>query len=278
VDSSNENVLQRIFGTAKPLIGMLHAAALPGRPSHDRAGGMDAIIAGLRYDLEILQTAGVDGLLFCNEMDIPYQLRVDHEVSAAMSFAIGALKSALRLPFGIDVAWDPHASLAVARATGARFARGVFTGVYDTDMGLMNPSFGDIAAYREMIGAGDVAIFSNVTPEFGASISGRPVESRVRGAAFLGVDGLIVSGAHTGLPTDPNDVREAKSAARQVPVLVSSGVTLDDVLEMLDIADGVIVGTSLKVDGALANPMDPERVSRMVAQVREWRATTGSAS
>jgi membrane complex biogenesis BtpA family protein len=251
---------------------MLHARAFPGRPGYDRDGGIDAIVEGLRHDLHVLQDAGVDGLLFCNEMDLPYQLVVGQEVAAGMAAAIGRLEAEITLPFGVDVAWDAHAALAVGSVTGARFVRQVFTGVYDTDMGLMNPSFGDLSAYRHAIGADDVALLSNVTPEFGRSVGARSIADRVRGAAFLGIDGIIVSGLHTGLPTNLDHVREAKEAAGDVPVLISSGVTIDTLEASLDVADGVIVGTSLKVDASIAKPLDPERVRRMVDRLHACRA------
>jgi membrane complex biogenesis BtpA family protein len=265
-------LLERLFGTPKPLVGMLHARAFPGRPRYDRDGGVEAIVRGLRADLHVLQDAGVDGVLFCNELDLPYQLAVGHEVSAGMAAAIGRLRDEIALPFGVDVVWDARAAIAVAAATGARFVRQVFTGVFDTDMGLMRPSFGDLAAYRRALGADDVALFSNVTPEFGRSVSGRPIADRVRGAVFLGIDGVIVSGLHTGLPTDLDDAREAKAAAGAAPVLISSGVTVETVEACLAVADGVIVGTSLKVDGAIAKPLDRDRVRRMVDRVRALRA------
>jgi membrane complex biogenesis BtpA family protein len=205
-------------------------------------------------------------------MDLPYQLSIDHEVTAGMAAAVGRLHDEITLPFGIDLAWDAHASIAVAAVTGACFVRQVFTGVFDTDMGLMNPSFGDLAGYRRMIGAEDIALISNVTPEFGRSVGGRSISDRVRGAVFLGIDGVIVSGLHTGLPTDLEHVQEAKEAAGDRPVLISSGVTLETLAASLDVADGVIVGTSMKVDASIAKPLDPERVRRMVDSLHSWRA------
>jgi membrane complex biogenesis BtpA family protein len=232
---------------------------------------MAGIVAGLARDLEILQASGVDGLLFCNEQDLPYQLDVGPEVVAGMAAAIAELKPQLRLPYGVDVAWDAKAALAVARATGASFVRQVFTGVYDTDMGLLVRRYGDLAAYRRQIGASDVAIFAHMTPEFGKPVSGRSIAERTRGARFLGVDALLVSGLHTGIQTDLSDVQEAKEAAGETPVLVSSGVTVENVEAMLAIADGVIVGTSLKVDGDTWNPVDPDRAREFVDRVREVR-------
>ena len=264
--------MRRIFGVAKPLIAMCHLAGLPGRPRHDTAGGMGAVVESLSRDVEALQEAGVDGLLFCNENDIPYQLSVGPEIPAAMAAAVAQVQHLVRLPFGVNILWDPKASIALARATGASFVREVFTGVFETDMGLMAPQFGDQAGYRHAIGADDVAIFANITPEFGRSVSSRSVADRARGASYMGVDAILISGVQAGIAADLSDLAEAKAASPDTPVLANTGVNHDNVADILRIADGVVVGTSLKAAASTWNPVDPDRASRMaelVARARE---------
>jgi uncharacterized protein len=265
------NVLQRIFGVSKPLIAMCHLLALPGRPRHDALDGMNGVYEALRKDVLALQEAGVDGLLFCNEHDLPYSVGVGVEVAAAEAAVIGRLRHELAVPFGVDVLWDPKAALAVARATGAVFVREVFTGVFESDMGLLAPDFGELASYRHAIGADDVAIFTNVTPEFSRSVAGRPVSERARGAAFLGADALLISGPQAGAHIDLADLQAAKESAGDVPVLANTGVTLNNVDKILLLADGIIVGTGLKVDGSTWNAVDPRRALRMVEVVRGLR-------
>ena len=77
---------------------MMHAGALPGRPRHDADKGMPNILDALARDLDVLQRAGVDGLLFCNEADLPYQLQTGPEVAAAMAALIGELKAEITPP------------------------------------------------------------------------------------------------------------------------------------------------------------------------------------
>jgi hypothetical protein len=252
---------------------MVHLPGLPGRPRHDRRAAVRAIADTVAADIAALQDAGVDGLLFCNEADLPYQLGVGPEAVAAMAAVIGAVRRELSTPFGVNLVWDPVASLAVARATGASFVREVFTGVYESDLGVMRPDLGAIAAYRSGIGAGPgdrepVALFSNITPEFASSMASRTVAQRARSAAFLGVDALLVSGAITGEPTDLAQLRAAKAAAPGVPVLANTGVTADSVAACLAVADGAIVGTSLKRDGITWNPVDPVRARALMTAAR----------
>lgn len=262
------NLLKDLFGVAKPIIAMVHLPGLPGRPRHDRRAAVRAIADTVAADIGALQDAGVDGLLFCNEADLPYQLGVGPEAVAAMAAVIGAVRRELSTPFGVNLVWDPVASLAVARATGASFVREVFTGVYESDLGVMRPDLGAIAAYRSGIGAEAVALFSNITPEFASSMASRTVAQRARSAAFLGVDALLVSGAITGEPTDLAQLREAKAAAPGVPVLANTGVTADSVAACLAVADGAIVGTSLKRDGITWNPVDPVRAQALMTAAR----------
>ena len=161
-------------------------------------------------DLETLQGAGVDGVLFCNENDIPYQLVVGPEIPAAMAAVIGELRASVRVPFGVNILWDAKATLAVARATGATFIREVLTGVFESDLGVIAPSIGDLAGYRTAIGADDVAFFDNISPEFSSALGTRSIADRARSAAFLGVDAILISGPAAGVP-----VRDERPADRQ---------------------------------------------------------------
>src|SRR5690242_21430260 len=79
-------------------------------------------------------------------------------------------------------------------------------------MGLIAPSLGDLAAYREAIGASDVGLFGNITPEFSSTIGTRTVAERARSASFLGLDVILISGPEAGVPFAMSDLRAAKQA------------------------------------------------------------------
>ncbi|NEO27410.1 MAG: BtpA family membrane complex biogenesis protein, partial [Kamptonema sp. SIO4C4] len=85
----------------------------------------------------------------------------------------------------------------------------------------------------------------------------------VEAAEFFGTDGVILTGAATGQSVSKHDLQEARQSAR-VPVLVGSGVTPDSVRELLDHANGLIVGSYLKYDGKWYHPIDPQRADQIV--------------
>jgi uncharacterized protein len=271
------SVLEQLFGRPKPVIAMMHLLPLPGRPQYDAAGGMRAIVDALRRDLAILQDGGVDGLLFCNEGDRPYPLTTDRGPIAAMAAAIGELRPDIRLPYGVDLLWDPMAALAVAQATQASFVREVFTGVYDSDMGLWQPDAAAALDYRRWLGADNIRLFFNIEPEFARPVSPRPVGALARSVVVSSLaDALLISGPMAGAAADLSHIEEARAGVPGTPVLANTGVRIETVAQTLAVADGVIVGTGLKRDGYTWNPVDPERVRRFIANADEARAGSGT--
>jgi membrane complex biogenesis BtpA family protein len=272
VNSDHRSILEALFGRSKPVIAMLHLLPLPGRPLHDSQRGMAAIVDALRRDLEILQAGGVDGLLFCNEGDRPYPLHTDRAPIAAMAAVIGELRPQIRLPYGVDLLWDPMAALAVARAVRASFVREVFTGAYDSDMGLWQPDAAAALDYRRHIGADDVRLFFNIEPEFARPVSERPIGALARSVVVSSLaDAILISGAMAGAEADLAHISEAKAAVPTTPVLANTGVKIETVRATLAVADGVIVGTGLKFDGYTWNPVEPARVRRFMDEVRAAR-------
>jgi membrane complex biogenesis BtpA family protein len=264
--------LDETFHVQKPIIGMVHVPALPGTPLSQRDTAIGALVDTVRADVEALQSGGVDGLLFCNEHDRPYTLSVGPEVPAAMTRLVTAVLTDVRVPFGTDILWDSRAALAVARATDAAFVRGVLTGAYAGDFGLWDTSAGAILRYREAIGAGRVRLFFNINAEFASPVAPRPMEQVARSVAISAMaDVLCVSGSMTGTEVAEDMLERVRRAVPEVALLANTGVTAANVAKKLAIADGAIVGTSLKVDGVTWNAVDRRRVADLMGIVRSLR-------
>jgi membrane complex biogenesis BtpA family protein len=263
---------RKVFGAYKPVIAMVHCGALPGTPLYHHAGGLESLIEAARKDLSALQAAGFDAVMFGNENDRPYELAVDTASTATMAYAIGRLRSEISVPFGVNVLWDPMASIALAAATGAAFVREIFTGTYASDMGVWAPDAGKALRYRERLGRSDLAVLYNVSAEFAYSLDRRSLADRARSAAFSGIpDAILVSGAITGEAAEMSDLEAVKKVLPDTPVLANTGVKHATVKDVLAVADGCIVGSSLKVDGNTWNPVDPERAAEFMRIVRATR-------
>jgi uncharacterized protein len=264
--------LKELFGVDQPVIAMAHLPPLPGTPLYDEEGGPGAIVDAVERDVELLTKAGFDGILFCNEGDRPYQLKATLEGVAMMARVVSQVAPRDH-PFGVDYLWDPHAALAVAAVTGASFIREVATGVYESDMGLWAPDAGRLLRYRRQLHAGAVRVFMNITPEFGSSLGKRDIASTARSVRVSSLaDAILVSGPMAGAEPTVDAVREAKEGVGdETPVFANTGVKSTNVRGFLAVADGAIVGSDLKVGGDTWNPVDEERATRFMSEVRAAR-------
>ena len=263
---------RRVFGPGKPVIAMVHFGALPGAPLYDPEGGLDALIDGIIKDLDALQSAGVDAVMFGNENDRPYEFRVDTASTATMAYVIGRVRDRITVPFGVNVLWDPMASVALAAATGASFVREIFSGTYASDLGSWTADAGKAYRYCDRLHRSDLAMLFNVSAEFAWSLDRRPLADRARSAVFSSIpDAVLVSGQITGEAAEMGELEAVKKALPDTPVLANTGVKHATVADVLKIADGIIVGSSLKVDGNTWNPVDPERAAEFMRLARAQR-------
>ena len=264
--------LKTTFGSHKPIIAMVHFPPLPGSPLYDRAGGMQKIVEDSARDIEALQEGGVDAVMFGNEGDRPYLLKASAESLAAMAFAVGALKPLIKVPFGVNYLWDPVATVGLAVASGARFVREIFIGVYDSDMGLWQPDAAAALRLRADCGRADLKLMYNINAEFAAPVDDRPIAARAKSAVFSSLaDVILVSGPMTGEAVETANLRVVKDALPATPVFANTGVNLGNVGDILKVADGAVIGTHFKVDGNTWNPVDGARVKRFMDKVRSLR-------
>ncbi len=273
---SGGNWLQELTGETKSIIGMVHLPALPGTPLYDESTGMAGIREWVKRDLDALQSGGIDAVMFCNENDRPYSLEADPASIAAMADVVATSRDNLSVPFGVNVLWDPKATLAVAAATNAAFCREIFTGAFAGDFGLWVRSAGDAWRYRRQVGAQNVKMIFNINAEFAAPIAPRPVADVAKSVVFSSSpDAICVSGPITSQPADASALAEVTGAisGSGVPILVNTGFKVTNCTELLQYADGAIVGSSLKVDGITWNPVDKARVEALMSQVRSATAS-----
>jgi membrane complex biogenesis BtpA family protein len=243
----------------RPIFAMVHLAALPGAPLY--GGSLDAVIERALRDASAIREGGAAGVVVENFGDAPFfKSEVPAETIAAMTRVVGEIAREVRLPIGVNVLRnDARAALAVADATGASFIRvNVHTGAMLTDQGIIEGRAGETLRLRANLRS-DIAIFADHLVKHAAPLAEiDPVQSakdlRLRGLA----DALIVTGSETGATADPSSLTLLRSAV-DAPLIVGSGMTAENA-RLFHEADGAIVGTSLKTEGAV----DARRVEAVV--------------
>lgn len=269
------NWITDVFGVSKPVIAMCHFRALPGDPGYDSVAGVDAILDAARSDLRALQDGGVDAVMFSNEASLPYLLKTEPITAITMARIIGELLPEIAVPFGVNVLWDPTASIDLAVGTGAKFVREVFSGVYASDYGLWNTHSGEIARHRRAVDGQGVRLLYNIVPESAVYVGQREISSIARSTVFnANPDALCVSGLTAGAETSAETLRVVKDAVPNTPVFANTGVTAASVAAQLAIADGAVIGTAFKRDGYIWNEVDESRVRALTDTAKLARMAT----
>jgi membrane complex biogenesis BtpA family protein len=248
---------------------MVHLPALPG--SARSSDALPAIIDRAVSEARQLERAGFDAVIVENFGDSPFAAQtVLSETVVAVSVVVDHLVRALSIPVGVNVLRnDCLAAMSIAAITGAAFIRvNVLSGVYATDQGLITGRADELARLRARLG-GRVQVAADVHVKHAAPISQPDIALAAEETAYrAGADALIVSGVATGSPADLEQVSVVRRAVPDRPLWIGSGVSSETVRDYLDIADAVIVGTSLKRGGRTTAVLDPVRVRGLVRAAR----------
>ncbi|MBW3582361.1 MAG: BtpA/SgcQ family protein [Euryarchaeota archaeon] len=252
----------------RPLVGVVHLPPLSG----PRSPGVEAILERARADAEAYATAGFDALLVENFGDTPFpKERSEPHVAAMVGRAVATAREASGLPTGANVLRnDVRSALAAAHAGGGVFVRvNVLTGVLVTDQGLIEGDAHDVLTYRDRLGRGGgperILVCADVAVKHAAPLAPRRVEDEAHDTAHRArADVLLVTGSATGRAPIMDDLFAAKRGAGGVPVWAASGVDEKTVAKVLEVADGVVVGSAVKQGGVTHHEVDADKAHRFV--------------
>jgi uncharacterized protein len=254
------------------IVGVIHLSPLPGSPRGPSSREVHDILETARRDAATWASGGADALIVENFGDVPFRKgSAGPETIAAMALAVSLVIAETALPVGVNVLRnDVEGAVGIAAAAGGRFVRAnVYAGAAVTDQGVIEGRADAVQALIRRLGA-PIAVWADVDVKHAAPLSPRPIGELAEDAVARGLAGaVIVSGAGTGHPTDPRDLRAVREALPETPLYVGSGGKVETLPSLLAIADGAIVGTAAKVDAILSNPVDPQRVRALVAAARQ---------
>jgi len=270
------NTVQDTFGRTKAIIGVIHCRPLPGSPAYD-GDAVDAIVAHALEEAGRYERGGVHGLIVENHGDIPFSKPEDlgPETAAMMAVILDRVRQAVRIPVGVNIlANGAIQALAVARAGGGSFVRvNQWANAYVANEGIIEGPAAAATRYRSWLRANGVKIFADVHVKHGshAIVADRSIPELTRDAEFFDADVVIATGQRTGDAADLSEVRTIADATN-LPVLIGSGVTTANAGDLLSIANGLIVASSLKEEGVWWTPVSERKVTEFMAVIRDHLA------
>lgn len=256
---------RKLFPNPRPIIGVVHLHALLGAPHAQRT---DVVLKTALEDLARYRSGGVDGVIVENFGDAPFEKgRVAPHTIAAMARIASAMRAAAPdLPMGVNVLRnDARGAIAIAAACSLEFIRvNVLSGVVVTDQGIIEGEAAAVVRDRSAL-ASQVRIFADLRVKHAAPM--READLGVEVEELIGrahADAVLVTGSTTGRAPTEDYVGAVRGASESAPVLIASGVDRENLAPLLAVADGLIVGTSMKVAGRTQADVDPKRVRALV--------------
>ncbi len=266
-------MLEEIFGTKKPVIGVVHLLPMPGSARYD--GQLDIALARAEQEAAALASGGVDGIIIENFFDVPFvKSRVDTVTACAMTLAAQRVKAISALPLGINVLRnDARTALAIASVVDAQFIRvNVLSGAMLCDQGIIEGEANELLLYRRHLAMEKkVAIFADIMVKHAVPL-GQWSDIRMQALDTVKrslADALVITGRATGDAPEISDLENVREALPDLPIFVGSGSNKDNVSDLLELADGIIVASSLKRQGKLENPIDLSKIRTLVEAVKK---------
>lgn len=269
------NAIQTIFGVKKAIIGMVHSLPMPGSPMFKKYTLDQVYDFGIEEALR-LKEGGADGIMLENALDLPFAKpeELGPETSAALAVLGWEIKRATGLPLGINIlANGAMASMATAKACKADFIRvNQWANAYVANEGFMEGKSGQVMRYRSWLEADNIKVFADVHVKHGAHaiVADRSLAEQARDSEFFDADVLIATGQRTGDATPVSEVKGIQEAVT-LPVIIGSGLTVENCRTIMSVADGAVVGSYIKEDGVWRKKVSVERLKALMAVVNEVR-------
>lgn len=265
-----------IFGTGRPIIGMVHLRALPGSPGYNKEKGMAWIIDHALDEASRLIKGGIDAIQIENQFDKPF-LKSDDigwETVCSMTSVISRLQTAFDIPMGVNVHINGVCqALAIAQATNCQWIRAFeLANAYISNSGYIEAAGPQALRYRSRIKAEDIMIFGDFHVKHGSHqiTADRSLEEQAEDIETSLGDALIITGLKTGTPPCREDIKRIRKVVN-IPLIIGSGLSMENLQQLLPSSDGAVVGSYFKKDNCLSSTVDIDKVKSLMDEVRKLR-------
>ena len=248
----------------KAVIGMVHCLPLPGTVGFK--DNMEEIKQQAIQDAITLEKAGCQAIMVENMGDGPLNVTLDTEQTVALAVIAELVKEKVNIPVGIDAAFNDYKSaLSIAKTIGADFVRiPVFVDTVMYYNGVIEPCAREAVLFRQKIHGENIKILADIQVKHTYMVNSNIsiIDSAKQAVSCL-ADGIIVTGTSIGMETPIDIIKQVKEVVN-IPVFAGSGVNEKNIKEQLNIADGAIVGSSLKEGGIITNPISYKLTKKLL--------------
>lgn len=247
----------------KFLAAMIALPALPGSPLYE--GNNKSILEHVLEDLEAYKEVGVDSIILENDFDVPYITPPLPQEAIELTIQIAKeVRKRFDGPLGVQMLEAANeASLEIAIQADFDFIR-VEGFVYGHvgPAGIIRGCAGELLRKRKELRAEHIKVFGDVNKKHAAHAitADLDITDEVMQAELFLIDGVVVTGKFTGKEADKEDLEKVKSVTN-LPVIIGSGITKENISEYFLLADGFIVGSTFRKNGKFLEQLERQRLN-----------------
>lgn len=252
-----------IIKTEKSVIGMIHLKKLP---IGNTTVSLEEVLTSAKNDLLALEKGGADAAIVENYFNLPYANNIERTTLIAYTNILTKLIEISNIPLGVNLQYTSGAEeIEIATVCDASFIRSeTFVETRGGSFGILYPQATKIMSYKNQ-SKSNVSVFADINVKHTYPIINQSIEYSVDEAIKAGADALILTGIKTGKSPTVEDAKKFKKMAGEKSVFIGSGIKENNIRDFLNYADGVIVGTSIKENGQIDNPVDVKKVKRLIS-------------
>lgn len=250
----------------KFLAAMIAVRALPGAPLYK--GDDDWVVKKAINDLKAYKKVGVDSVILENDHDLPYiKESIPQKAFDLYTKTAKEVRKMFDGPIGIQVMEGNHMqALDIAGMADLDYLRvEAYVFAHIGGAGIIEGCAGKLLRKRKELNLEHIKVFADVKKKHCSHglTTDLTIEDEIHQAEFFLVDGVIVTSKFTGIKPDQNDLIKAKSATN-LPVLIGSGMTPENIKDYISLADGFIVGSTFRKEGKFLGETDPKRIKKFM--------------
>lgn len=254
-----------LFSHKKVLIGMVHLLPLPGAPLFNN--NFSEIISQAVNEAKLLEEAEFTAVLIENYGDAPFAKdAIDEQTFQVMDEVLKKIRAEVKLPIGVNILRnDSLSAMKLAHQNNCQFIRvNVLSGAMLTDQGIIEGKAYELLRLRKQLNS-KVIILADVLVKHAVPLGDVDVAQVGKDTAYRGLaDALVVTGSETGKEADFERLQIVRKAVPDRPLLVGSGININNINKYLEVADGAIVGTGIKEKNVTTNPISLEIAKKLV--------------